>query len=124
MTQAAPNCIELRDLTKRFDGVLALDEVDLSVLPGEVHGLLGENGSGKSTLIKVLAGFHDPDGGELLVDGQPAALPLAPGRFRELGMSFVHQDLGLIESLSALENLLVAELASSRSRWRIAWRAE
>ena len=79
------------------------------MLPGEVHGLLGENGSGKSTLIKILAGFHEPDAGELRIDGEPVRLPLATGQFRELGMSFVHQDLGLVESLSVLENLRVAE---------------
>ena len=63
--------LELRELSKSFGGTQALRGVDLSLLPGEVHGLLGENGSGKSTLIKVLAGFHDPDGGELLIDGRP-----------------------------------------------------
>ena len=116
--------LELRHLSKSFGGTRALRDVALSVLPGEVHGLLGENGSGKSTLIKILAGFHVPDDGELLVDGEPVRLPLAAGQSRELGMSFVHQDLGLVESLSVLENLRVAELAVSRSRWRISWRAE
>ncbi len=116
--------LELRRLSKSFGGTRALVDVDLVVRPGEVHGLLGENGSGKSTLIKLLAGFHEPDAGELLVDGRRVRLPLAPGQFRELGMSFVHQDLGLIESLSVLENLRVAELAAPRSRWRIAWRSE
>ncbi len=116
--------LELRSLSKSFGGTQALRDVDLSVLPGEVHGLLGENGSGKSTLVKILVGFHDPDEGELLIDGEPVRLPLAPGQFRELGMSFVHQDLGLVESLSVLENLRVAELASPRSRMRISWRRE
>lgn len=120
---AAPR-LELRRLSKSFGGTQALRRVDLSVLPGEVHGLLGENGSGKSTLVKILVGFHDPDEGELLVDGEPVRFPLAPGQFRELGMSFVHQDLGLVESLSVLENLRVAELASSRSRLGISWRRE
>jgi ribose transport system ATP-binding protein len=120
---AAPR-LELRSLSKSFGGTQALRGVDLSVLPGEVHGLLGENGSGKSTLVKILVGFHDPDEGELLIDGELVRLPLAPGQFRELGMSFVHQDLGLVESLSVLENLRVAELASSRSRMRISWRRE
>src|SRR5581483_7646506 len=86
--------------------------------------LLGENGSGKSTLIKILAGFHDPDEGELEIDGEPVRLPLAPGEFRQLGLAFVHQQLGLVESLSVLENLLVADIASSRSRLRISWRRE
>ena len=55
--------LSARGLTKAFGGARALDEVDLTVLPGEVHGLLGENGSGKSTLIKILAGYHTPDSG-------------------------------------------------------------
>jgi ribose transport system ATP-binding protein len=116
--------LALRNLAKSFGGTQALRGVDLDVLPGEVHGLLGENGSGKSTLIKVLAGFHEPDGGELHVDGEAVPLPLATGQFRQLGMSFVHQDLGLVESLSVLENLRVAEIASSRSRFGISWRSE
>ncbi len=89
-----------------------------------MHGLLGENGSGKSTLIKVLAGYHAPDAGELEVDGQPVKLPLHVGQFRELGMSFVHQDLGLIPSLSVVENLRVGELATSRNRWHLSWARE
>jgi ribose transport system ATP-binding protein len=116
--------LALRNLSKSFGGTLALRGVDIDVLPGEVHGLLGENGSGKSTVIKILAGFHEPDGGELLVDGKAVRLPLSTGQFRQLGMSFVHQDLGLVESLSVLENLRVAGIASSRSRFRISWRKE
>ena len=116
--------IEIRGLSKSFGGTQALRDVDLTVLPGEVHGLLGENGSGKSTLIKILAGFHQPDAGELHIDGAPVRLPLAPGQFRGLGMSFVHQDLGLVESLTVLENLRVAELAAPPSRLRISWRRE
>jgi ribose transport system ATP-binding protein len=116
--------LALRNLSKSFGGTQALRDVSLDVLPGEVHGLLGENGSGKSTLIKVLAGFHEPDGGELRIEGEPVPLPLATGQFRELGMSFVHQDLGLVESLSVLENLRVDGIARSRSRFRISWRRE
>jgi ribose transport system ATP-binding protein len=88
-----------------------------------VHGLLGENGSGKSTLIKILSGFHAPDGGELEINGRPVALPLQPSQFRSLGMSFVHQDLGLVPALSVVENLLVGELTSQRS-WRVSWARE
>ncbi len=119
---AAP-VIALRGLSKTFGGALALDDVDLTIAPGEVHGLLGENGSGKSTLIKILAGYHAPDGGTLEINGEPIPLPLAPGNFKEYGLSFVHQDLGLITDLTVLENLRLVEFASS-ARWRIDWRAE
>lgn len=123
MSQTTPR-IAVRGLSKSFGGTHALRGVDLTVLPGEVHGLLGENGSGKSTLIKILAGYHEQDSGELEVDGRRVRLPLAPGEFRALGMSFVHQDLGLVDSLSVLENLRVADLAASHSRWGISWRRE
>jgi len=116
--------LALRGLSKSFGGARALDDVSLTVLPGEVHGLLGENGSGKSTLIKILAGYHAPDAGELEVNGEDVKLPLHPGQFRELGMSFVHQDLGLIHSVSVVENLLVGELAASKHRWQIRWSRE
>jgi ribose transport system ATP-binding protein len=116
--------VALRHISKTFDGARALQDVDLTVLRGEVHGLLGENGSGKSTLIKILSGFHAPDGpGELEINGRPVSLPLRPGQFRRLGMSFVHQDLGLVASLSVVENLLVGDL-TSRPSWRLSWARE
>jgi ribose transport system ATP-binding protein len=116
--------VALRHISKTFGGVRALHDVDLTIRRGEVHGLLGENGSGKSTLIKILSGFHAPDGGgELEVNGRPVSLPLYPGQFRSLGMSFVHQDLGLVPSLSVVENLLVGDLTSRRS-WRLSWARE
>jgi ribose transport system ATP-binding protein len=114
--------VELRNLGKTFGGVRALRGVDLTINSGEIHGLLGQNGSGKSTLIKVLAGFHEPDeGGSLKIGGQEVSLPLAPGEFQQLGLRFVHQDLGLIPSLSVLENLNVSKW-SSAAEWRISWR--
>lgn len=116
--------VELRGLTKSFGGAQALDGVDLTILPGEVHGLLGENGSGKSTLIKILAGYHAPDAGRFKWNGEDVALPLSPGQFRALGLSFVHQDLGLIPELTALENLRMIEFAAAGSAHRISWRRE
>ena len=116
--------LRLTNLSKSFGGVQALDRVSLQVGLGEVHGLLGQNGSGKSTLIKILSGFHAPDpGGQLWIDGQEIGLPVAPGALREHGLSFVHQHLGLIPSITVLENLLVYDLAIA-DRWAINWRAE
>ena len=116
--------LRLEALSKHFGGARALDGVDLTVLPGEVHGLLGQNGSGKSTLIKVLAGFHDPDpGAKLWIAGAPVPLPVEPGAFLRLGISFVHQHLGLVPSMTVLENLLIGAHAS-RQRWAINWGRE
>jgi ribose transport system ATP-binding protein len=116
--------LEARHISKSFGGTRALDAAGIELRRGEVHGLLGQNGSGKSTLIRILAGFHAPDpGAELMVGGRPVTLPLPPGRAPELGLRFVHQDLGLIPSLSVLENLLLDELATAR--WRhLSWRRE
>ena len=89
-----------------------------------MHGLVGHNGSGKSTLIKILAGYHAPEpGAEGPIDGHPVRLPLSPGLFRALGMAFVHQDPGLIASLSVVENLRIGSSAQRRLS-PIAWRDE
>lgn len=115
--------LRMKGIRKSFGGAHALKGVDLEVLPGEIHGLLGENGSGKSTLIKVLNGFHRPDEGTMEMDGQAVELPLAPGRFQGLGLSFVHQDLGLIRELTVLENLRIVELSSNHGL-SVNWRRE
>src|SRR5580704_17630480 len=82
--------LALSGLSKAFGGARALRDVSFSVMPGEVHGLLGKNGSGKPTLVKILAGFHAPDpGGRLKFNGEAVDQPLQPGDFRRLGMSFV-----------------------------------
>jgi ribose transport system ATP-binding protein len=116
--------LETTDLSKSFAGALALDRVSLTIGRSEVHGLIGENGSGKSTLIKILAGFHTPDpGGELRMNGELVPLPMHPGQFRDLGISFVHQDLGLVPELSVLENLRLTEVVARRGMF-ISWRSE
>ncbi|HEX5401529.1 MAG TPA: sugar ABC transporter ATP-binding protein [Pseudonocardiaceae bacterium] len=124
MTEPAAPLLEVVELAKSFGGAQALAGVTFDVAPGEVHGLLGANGSGKSTLIKILAGYHTPDGGSVAVRGEDVALPLAPGLPRALGLNFVHQDLGLVPSLSVLENFLVDRIATSRRRWSMSWRRE
>ena len=119
-----PWALRLSNLSKTFGGQKALDGAELAVAQGEVHGLLGQNGSGKSTLIKVLAGFHAPDpGSRLAICGADVPLPLPPGAFRRHRMSFVHQHLGLVPSLSVLENLMAGRLAQ-RHDWAIDWRGE
>lgn len=114
----------MHNISKTFGGQKALDEVNLTIMPGEIHGLLGQNGCGKSTLIKILAGFHHPDkGGKLWINGKAVRLPLQPGEFNKYGMSFVHQDLGLMPTLTALENLRLSKLAISQS-FAVNWNHE
>jgi ribose transport system ATP-binding protein len=116
--------LRIERLSKSFGGVRALDEVSLSVRHGEVYGLLGQNGSGKSTLIKVLSGFHEPDGKPTIeIDGRPLPLPVSVSLLRAHGVSFVHQHLGLLPSLTVLENLLLSDFAAE-TRWFVDWRAE
>jgi ribose transport system ATP-binding protein len=119
-----PPALALRHFSKRFGGALALNDVALDVMPGEVHGLLGQNGSGKSTLIKILAGFHAPEpGAELAMHARAVPLPIPAGAALGLGLAFVHQHLALVPSLSVLENLRIGRFATE-TRWRINWRAE
>jgi len=121
---AALPVLSLSNMGKSFGGARALKGVSFRVMPGEIHGLLGKNGSGKSTLVKILAGFHAPDPeGRLEFNGMVVDLPLRPGDFRRLGMSFVHQNLGLVPSLTVLENLRFAELTASGSHF-INWRKQ
>ncbi|OEU99666.1 sugar ABC transporter ATP-binding protein [Streptomyces qinglanensis] len=93
-------------ITKSFPGVRALDGVDLDVEEGEVHCLLGQNGAGKSTLIKVLAGAHQPDGGEIAWRGERVRLPTPVSAMR-LGIATIYQELDLVEHVSVAENVFL-----------------
>ncbi len=120
MAVGQPPVLEIRGLTKRFAATLALDRVDITVAAGEIHALVGENGAGKSTLIKILAGVHPPDAGEIRFLGEPVARYGA-----HLPLSFVHQDLGLVDELSVGENVaLVAgfPLRHGLIDWPLVWR--
>ena len=88
-------------------------------MPGEIHGLVGQNGSGKSTLIKLISGVHKADpGGEVRVDGERIGPPIRPERLHHDGLSFVHQDLGLVSDLSVRENVRVGRHATRTwARW-------
>ncbi|MCW2761476.1 MAG: Monosaccharide-transporting ATPase [Marmoricola sp.] len=113
--QAVTPALAARNLSKTFNAVTVLSSVDLTIAPGEIHALLGENGSGKSTFIKILAGYHKPDaGGELLIDGQEVSLGSADSAY-SAGCRFVHQDLGLVETSSVLDNLFLNR--GFPSRW-------
>ncbi|NEW70050.1 sugar ABC transporter ATP-binding protein [Streptomyces rhizosphaericus] len=108
--------VRIRGLSKRFGGTLALDRVDLDLHAGSVLALLGPNGAGKSTLIKVLAGVHPADGGEVTVAGHPLGTEAAAS-----GMSFTHQDLGLVEWMTVAENIALAT-GYPRRGGLISWR--
>ncbi len=99
-----PPLVEIRDLTKEFPGVRALDSVSMTILPGEVHALVGENGAGKSTLVKVLSGVEQPDGGQVLLNGQPY-LARRPEEALAAGIRVVYQELNLLTYLTIEENL-------------------
>ena len=98
--------IELRDIRKSFGPVEVLKGVDLQVHPGRVSALVGDNGAGKSTLIKGLAGVQSYDSGEVLFDGQPAALG-SPHDASLLGIEVVYQDLALCENLDIVQNMFL-----------------
>jgi ribose transport system ATP-binding protein len=116
--------LEAIRLSKSFGGVTVLDAVSFALAPGEILGLVGCNGSGKSTLIKILSGYHEPDpGGVLKIAGREVTFPLAPGQAHRLGLSFVHQDLGLVPRLTVLENMRVGRFQTAAG-WRIQWRRE
>ena len=98
--------VELRNVTKRFPGVVALRDMGLSIEPGEIHGLIGENGAGKSTLIKVLTGVYIPEEGEILVDGTPHRFS-APRQSQDAGIACVYQELNIVSQLSLTDNIFM-----------------
>jgi ribose transport system ATP-binding protein len=115
--------LEVSQIAKTFGGARALKGISFTVGRSTVHGLLGQNGSGKSTFVKILSGFYAPDpGGSLSLFGRPVPLPMPPGSFRDLRLAFVHQHLGLVPSLTVLENLRVSHITTRRAL--IDWRAE
>jgi len=115
--------IQIENLSKTFDGNRVLTEATIALHAGEVHALLGHNGSGKSTLIKTLAGVHRPDpGSRAWFAGEEVSLDDPSGAWRR-NLRFIHQDLGLIPSLSAAENLALVR-GYETTAGRISWRRE
>jgi D-xylose transport system ATP-binding protein len=101
---AAPPTLELRDISKSFGSVQALQEVDFEVRASEVMALVGDNGAGKSTLIKCVAGIYSIDSGEILFAGKPVAIH-GPKDAAKLGIEFVYQDLALCDNLDVVQNM-------------------
>ena len=98
--------LSMRGISKRFPGVVALDNVSLEVGKGEVVALCGENGAGKSTLMKILGGVYQPDSGEVLVDGQPVKLNNVTDAMN-LGIAFIHQELNVLDNLDVAANVFL-----------------
>lgn len=105
MADAQP-ILQIKDLYKRFGGLIAVDHVSLNIYPGEVVGLLGDNGAGKSTLIKMISGAYKPDGGQILLNGEAVSFA-TPLEARRRGIETIYQDLALCENLDASANIFL-----------------
>jgi simple sugar transport system ATP-binding protein len=103
---AQPEVLRVEGVAKRFGPVTALRDVNLHLKQGEVLGLLGDNGAGKSTLVKILCGFHKPDAGQILLDGEPVELHSVTDA-RSKGIDTVYQDLALVDELSVFHNVFL-----------------
>ncbi|WSY18691.1 sugar ABC transporter ATP-binding protein (plasmid) [Embleya sp. NBC_00896] len=104
-----PPVLQVTGVGKRFPGVVALEDVRLDLVPGEVHVLLGENGAGKSTLVRILSGIHPPDSGEMRLGGEPYR-PSGAAEALRAGVQVVHQELNVLPYLSVAENLFFQHL--------------
>lgn len=100
------NFVELKNIRKVFGPVVALDDVNFSVLKGEIHGLLGENGAGKSTLMNILYGLYRPDKGEVYIEGKKVSIS-SPYDSIKLGIGMVHQVSTLVPQFNAIENIIL-----------------
>ncbi len=118
MTEGNP-VLRVENIVKTFPGVRALDGVSFTVMPGEVHALMGENGAGKSTLMKVLGGIHQPNGGSIFVE-EVETVMAGPLEAKAKGIVFIHQELSLAEELSVAENIYLGELPL-KSFGRVDW---
>src|SRR5437773_3887103 len=96
--------LEMKVVSKRFPGVVALDRVDLESYAGEVVALIGENGAGKSTLMKILGGIYQPDAGTIAMNGQVVSIQSVSDAIR-LGVGFIHQELNVLDNLDVAGNI-------------------
>ena len=98
--------LEMKGITKRFPGVVALDHVDLEIYPGEVVAMIGENGAGKSTLMKILGGLYQPDEGSIVIDGRAVTIHSVADALN-LGIAFIHQELNVLDNLDVAANIFL-----------------
>ncbi|WP_409244032.1 ATP-binding cassette domain-containing protein, partial [Enterobacter hormaechei] len=115
--------IQMTCITKRFPGVLALNQVDFDLRCGEVHALLGENGAGKSTLMKILSGVYQPDAGEIRFEGQSVSFS-DPLSAQHAGITIIHQEFNLFPDLTVEENIFIGREFCKNSRWQLDKRAQ
>lgn len=113
--------LEMRGITKRFPGVLALNRVHLHLKPGEVLAIMGENGAGKSTLMKILGGAQTPDEGEILLDGTATSIP-SVATAKTLGIGLIHQELMLAPNLDVASNIFLGNEATTGALGVLNWK--
>src|SRR3954451_315926 len=106
--------LALRGVIKSFGGATALDGVDFELLPGEVHGLVGENGAGKSTLMKILSGVYTPDEGEIVLRGEAVKFS-TPAESKARGIGMIYQELSCMPALTVAENVFLGSQPTTRS---------
>lgn len=110
--------LQMKHITKRFPGVLALNDVQFSLRRGEVHALLGENGAGKSTLMKILSGVYQPDEGEIIFEDKPVSFS-DPLSAQNVGITIIHQEFNLFPELTVEENIFIGRKFCKKNRWRL-----
>ncbi|WP_339145844.1 sugar ABC transporter ATP-binding protein [Escherichia coli] len=110
--------LQMKHITKRFPGVLALNDVQFTLRRGEVHALLGENGAGKSTLMKILSGVYQPDEGEIIFEDKPVSFS-EPLSAQNVGITIIHQEFNLFPELTVEENIFIGREFCKKNRWRL-----
>jgi simple sugar transport system ATP-binding protein len=111
--------LEMRNIHKRFPGVLALQNVDFTLCEGEIHALMGENGAGKSTLINVLTGVYEKDEGQIFIKGKEGAVAIrSPQEAQKNGIGTVYQEITLCPNLTVAENMFIGRSSDATMNWK------
>src|SRR6266478_4115153 len=118
---AGQPALALKDVSKSFPGVRALNDVSFDVMPGEVHALLGENGAGKSTLIKIVSGVYPPTSGEMHVHGKPVHFA-HPREAQAHGIATIYQEFSLYPELTVAENIFAGNMPRTLGGFVLDWR--